>query len=327
MQEQESQWHWQPRGTQWHGKGIYHITLSTANHQPLLGTLLIPEREGKKMPHEATVERSELGKGVIDSLYRMQQLHEEVKPLAYALMPTHIHVVLQVMREMPISMRKLMQGFWQGCKQAAWRLGMNGGEVFPERPYIRTMWHRGQLRTMIDYVHLNPQRKAVQMVEPENFLVQEGIELGDVTCRGVGNMKLIFEQNLFPVHVHKEWVWDAEKGDDQQLREYKEQCLQAAKEGAVLVSPFINEHEREILKAAMAFGARMIYILDDGLPPTRTYKPYSDYFEACREGRVLFLDPWRAQSKERNKHCTRAECVQMNQLAEEICDPKRKEKK
>lgn len=323
MQEQESQWHWQQWGTQWHGKGIYHITLSTANHQPLLGTLLIPEREGRKIPQEATVERSELGKGVIDSLYRMQQLHEEVKPLAYALMPTHVHIILQVKKEMPISMRKLMQGFWQGCKQTAWRLGMNGGEVFPERPYIRTLWHRGQLRTMIDYVHLNPQRKAVQEVEPENFLVQGGIELGNMTCRGVGNVKLLFEQNLFPVHVHKEWVWDAEKGDDRALRDYKNRCIIEARSGAVLVSPFINEHERQVLQVALAEGARAIYILDNGLPDRRTYKPSGTYFEACREGRMLFLSPWDYDAQK--KHCTREECVRKNQLAEEICNPTRKE--
>lgn len=315
--EQTNQWHWQPYGTKWHGKGVYHITLSTANHQPLLGKLIIPERDGVRVPEEAFVERSELGKGVIDSLYRMQQLHEDVKPLAYALMPTHVHVVLHITTELPISVRKLMQGFWQGCKQSAWRLGLNGGEVFPERPYVRTMWRRKQLNTMIQYVHLNPQRKAVQEVEPDNFLVQEGIELGDMACRGVGNIKLLFEQNLFPVHVHKEWVWDAEKGDDRALRDYKNRCIMEARNGAVLVGPFINEHERQVLQEALAEGARAVYILDNGLPKTRTYKPSGAYFEACREGRVLFLSPWDYDSQK--KHCTREECMAMNQIAEDIC--------
>ena len=41
MAEQEK-WQWQEPGRAWKGVGLYHITLTIPNRQPLLGTLDIP---------------------------------------------------------------------------------------------------------------------------------------------------------------------------------------------------------------------------------------------------------------------------------------------
>lgn len=37
-------WHWQEVGTAWKGVGIYHVTLTIPSRQPLLGTLVIPDK-------------------------------------------------------------------------------------------------------------------------------------------------------------------------------------------------------------------------------------------------------------------------------------------
>ena len=47
------------------------------------------------------------------------------------------------------------------------------------------------------------------------------------------------------------------------------------------------------------------------------YKPADALFYAVAEDRVLILSPWEYDADKR--HVTRAECVAMNSMAEEIC--------
>jgi hypothetical protein len=59
-----------------------------------------------------------------------------------------------------------------------------------------------------------------------------------------------------------------------------------------------------------------IYIADNGFRDY--YKPQDGLFDAVAAGRVLILSPWDYDADKR--HVTRADCVAMNQMAEEICN-------
>ena len=48
------------------------------------------------------------------------------------------------------------------------------------------------------------------------------------------------------------------------------------------------------------------------------YKPSDGLFDSVAAGRVLILCPWEYDPAKR--HVSRAECVAMNQMAEEICN-------
>ncbi|MCI7556735.1 MAG: hypothetical protein MST03_08115 [Bacteroidales bacterium] len=119
------------------------------------------------------------------------------------------------------------------------------------------------------------------------------------------------------VHVHKEWVWDAERGDNQRLRDYKNGCILRARQGAVLVSPFISPDEAAVRDVALREGLPMIYILDNGLPESAKYKPPGNLIEAIAAGRLLLLSPWPHYVPDKSR-CTRAECTAMNAMAETI---------
>ena len=58
-----------------------------------------------------------------------------------------------------------------------------------------------------------------------------------------------------------------------------------------------------------------IYIADNGF--REYYKPSDGLFDAVADGRVLILSPWEYDAGK--KHVTRAECVEMNRMAEDIC--------
>jgi len=187
--------------------------------------------------------------------------------------------------------------------------------LFTERAFIRPMSRRGQLQTMIRYVQMNPQRLATKKLMPGYFRVQEGIEIGGRIYRGIGNADLLQATRYMPVHVRSTMIDEAAQGDDSRLNAYLDHCVEAAERGAVMVSPFIHEKEREVLYSVLAGGGNVIYLVDNGFGDY--YKPSNGLFEAVANKQMLILSPWEYDPKKR--HVTRAECIAMNQMAEEIC--------
>ena len=107
------QWQWQTEGTSWKGIGIYHVTLTVTSRAPLLGTLVIPDND----PAQASVERTELGRALLDCQRSISVFHPEIQILQYCLMPDHLHSIWYVRRPMQQSIRYVAQGFWRAAKK------------------------------------------------------------------------------------------------------------------------------------------------------------------------------------------------------------------
>ena len=188
--------------------------------------------------------------------------------------------------------------------------------LFHEMPFVRPLSRRGQLDTMVNYLILNPQRLATKRLMPGFFRVQEGIEIAGRMFRGIGNVALLQASQYAPVHVRRTMIEEAVHGDDKRLRDYMNGCVLAARQGAVMVSPFISDKEKEVMVVLLAEEHPIIYIADNGFRDY--YKPSAGLFDAVAKGRVLILSPWEYDAQKR--HVTRDECVAMNQMAEEICN-------
>ena len=96
MSSKKEQWHWQEAGTAWKGIGIYHLTLTVTNRQPLLGTLVIPDND----PTQARVERTELGNAIVEEMNGLKRYFLEIKIFQHCLMPDHLHFILYVTKPM-----------------------------------------------------------------------------------------------------------------------------------------------------------------------------------------------------------------------------------
>ena len=286
MAEQEK-WEWQKSGTAWRGIGVYHITLTVPSREPLLGTLVIPENN----PTNARIERTVLGNAVVDELYVMCRHYPAIRILQFCLMPDHLHAVIHVTKVMETSIRSVVRGYWQGVNR------------------------RGQLHTMIRYVQMNPQRLATKRLKPGYFRVQKDIVIGERKYDGVGDAALLMEKAFDTVHVHHEWVDEAVQGRPQQLRDYMNGCVLKARKGAVMVSPFISPHEKQVMQVLLQEQHPFILLVDNGFH--EYYKPGDVLFDACAAGRLLILSPW--PYDEGKRHISRAECVALNTMAEEIC--------
>lgn len=328
---EQKKWHWQKEGTAWKGMGIYHVTMVVPSREPLLGKLVIPDED----PEKAYVERTELGDKLVDEILGIHNYYPQTRILQYCIMPDHIHFIIHVWRSMDKTFNTLIRGFWQGVKKIGrmhtikpllinpelnselidkgWR---ESDPIFTDRPFVRPMSRKGQLQTMYDYIRMNPQRLATKRLKPGYFYVQEHIAIGGRIYSAIGNAKLLQSAWMEPVHVRSMWVRDAEEhGYDHPLRDYKNACILSARQGAVMVSPFISEHERAVLDILMQERRPIIYIADNGFG--KYYKPSATLFEAVADGRMLILSPWSYDPKK--KDVTRAECVEMNKMAEEIC--------
>lgn len=186
--------------------------------------------------------------------------------------------------------------------------------VFTEMPFIRPMGRNTQLPNTIRYIDMNPQRLATKRLKPGFFCVQRGIMIGGRSYDGVGNTTLLMAEKMATVHVRSAMVKAAESGDVEPLRNYKNSCVLAARKGAVMVSPFISTHEKQVMKVLLDEQHPFICLTDNGFRDY--YKPSGVLFDACAAGRVLILSPWQYDAGKR--HISRADCVALNGMAEEI---------
>ena len=369
---EQERWHWQESGTAWRGVGVYHITLTVPSREPLLGRLVIPDGD----PTQARVERTELGRLLLDCQRSVPVYHPEIQILQYCLMPDHLHTVWYVRRPMKKSIRQVVQGFWQAAKKVgraySYMAALTGGTmnetsrpgepaggltpgepagglrpgfglglssiaaagsrenslcqmlgveayrllppVFTEMPFVRPLSRRGQLRAMIRYVQMNPQRLATKRLMPGFFRVQKGIEIAGRSYDGVGNVALLHEECYDVVHVRSVWVKAAERGERKDLRDYMNSRVLKARKGVVMVSPFISPQEKQVMQVLLDEQRTFILLADNGF--REYYKPSDNLFDACAEGRLLILSPWQYDAGKR--HVSRADCMALNAMAEEI---------
>ncbi|MCQ2256076.1 MAG: transposase [Bacteroidaceae bacterium] len=103
------------RENQWDYKGraIYHITLATADRQPVFGALTGNSEE------EAFIVYSSLGE-YVDKTFRglpdfYKQRGVRIRILAVRVMPDHLHGVIHVMEPMPKSIGEVIRSFKSAC--------------------------------------------------------------------------------------------------------------------------------------------------------------------------------------------------------------------
>lgn len=307
-------WHWQEIGKAWKGVGIYHVTLTTPKREHLFGALEIPDND----PAKAIVKRTDYGNAVVEALLHIHDFHPETRVLQFCLMPDHLHAIIQVTREMSKGFLSVTRGYWQGVKRI-------GREMMPEKfaeegftwekPFVRPMSRRGQLNTMIHYVQMNPIRLATKMLKPGFFYVQRDVEVNGHRFNAVGDISILQAKRFVPVHVRHKMEEMARNGEDHALRDYMNGCVLDARQGAVMVSPFISKNEQRVLEVLLKEKRTIIYIASNGF--REYYKPSDLLFDSVAEGRALILAPKSYDPEKR--FLSGEDCIALNKIAEEIC--------
>ena len=349
----------------YHGRGIYLITLCTEGRKPLLGTLV-----GSSLD-EAAIAPTALGHEVlrcweqIPEIQRQlaaekaaktgQPCERDISLLDYQLMPDHFHGIIFVRKDMDIALGDIIRGFMVGCTKA-----FNGRDpreyalhptTTPSQPAslqpasspsspassqpasqppspvgcraysrgtspLRPLWekgyhdrlllHEGQLQNMIDYVRDNPRRLMLRRQHRKLFIVQRHVRYARWAFSAIGQVQLL-DAPLVAVHVRRYFTAE-------QRRDYMNGCILAARRGAILISPFISEHEKRVRDEAFREGLFCIQLCSE--PFSDYHKPPGELIEHCSSGHLLLLTLAAGNAQERR--ITRDECTSLNAIAESM---------
>lgn len=320
------------------GRGIYLITLCTEGRRPLLGELC------GDSPARAHVRPSELGREVLrcweaipaiqrdlaaqKSLRTHTTCHRDIELLGCQLMPDHFHGIIFIQQPMDIPLGQVVWGFMAGTTKAYH--AMIESAITPTvRQHLETdirsaylptshpLWEKGyhdrpltrkgQLQTMIAYLHDNPRRLFVRRHSARVFELRRGVQVGAQVFDAMGNHALL-QRPMHAVHVRRRF-------SGPERRAYMNACILAARQGRVLVGAFISEYEQQVRAVALREGHAVIQLTTDLL--TDYYKPLGELFDACGRGQVLLLSQ-RTTLDSFSRRITRAECNTLNTLAEEM---------
>jgi hypothetical protein len=167
----------------------------------------------------------------------------------------------------------------------------------------------GQLERWLNYLKDNPRRLLMKRENPELFRVQRGLVYAGQTFSAIGN-RFLLERPL------KQQVQCSRNITETDLQTKLDACLQAARQGAVLVSPAISKGEKAIMRAAFEKGLPLIYLQENGF--TDLAKPGGKRMEACAKGQLLILAPWEHHNEKLN--IKRGQCLELNEMARVICE-------
>ena len=307
--------HWKDHNAIFKGEGVYHLTFAVVGRAPLLGELVPLEQssfytrnvqrsennnkrqsDGNSAPASkdtckvATVDLSPLGLACSKDIEAFKMLPEDIVVCAKQIMPDHLHVVLWLRDNDGRSIRQIGNGFRIGIKKAAIELGLwtaEQGHIL-EVPYIRTLVHKGQLQSMTNYVHLNPDRAWIKRTHPDLFKLRRDTIVRGLRFSSMGNHWLLEWPD-------RQMVECSRSISDDDLAALENKVLARTENGAVTYTAAISKGEQRIARAVRETGLPLVVLLKDGFPKAgseseRYFKPGGVYFEACAMGRLLLLE-------------------------------------
>lgn len=130
-----------------------------------------------------------------------------------------------------------------------------------------------------------------------------------VTVNAIGNRNLLKAPERLQIQCSRSM-------SEAEIATRTAEVLEACKHGVVPISPCISPGEKAIARAVMTGGYNLIALFPQGIPEDTTYKPYKEFFDACANGQLLLLSPWKFE--EGVKHIARWQCLFLNDLAMQL---------
>ena len=283
----------------YHGRGIYMITLCVEKRIPRLGALCGPD----SCHSQPWVSLSSLGKRVEAEWLGIPRYYPQIKVLALTVMPDHLHGILFVTDSLPVHLGKVINGFKAGCNRAAREMG----QPMPlwETGYTDGILRgKGQLDRWKAYLSDNPRRLWVKRQHHDFFTVSHHLTIAGTTVATMGNHQLLQHPSILQVYCSR-------RLNDEEIALEGDKLLA---QGAVLVSPAVSRGEKAIINRALEAEVPVILISDNGF--SEMAKPGGKLFDACAAGKLLLIS--------KNEHhndflpLTQERCHNMNALARAI---------
>lgn len=322
-------------GHDYTGRQIYMITMVTEGRRPLFGQVVGKSEAGKGNPDAPHIELTELGQRVADEWWATSSHHPEVEVISLQMMPDHLHGIVFVKEKMEKPLGMVLRGFKQSCNRHYRELVLgqppvpsvalstqqtrpkqdrrgedrSHGLLFARGYNDKLLLRSGQLETWLRYLADNPRRLLMKRERPDLFRVQRNVTAAGVTFSAIGNRFLLDR----PVRLQ---VQCSRRLTKTEIQAKVDECLTAARQGAVLVSPSISPGEKAVMRAAFNEGLPLIYLQENGFADLA--KPSGARIDACARGQLLILAPWEHHNEQLN--INRGQCLKLNDLARLICN-------
>ena len=311
---------------------IYMLTLTIEGRRPLLGTLAGDVSQPTTVPNGPRLVPSELGATVLQEVDGIPHYYPQITIIARQLMPDHLHILLYVKRPLPVHLGQVVAGFKAGCNKK-WRLMQGEGQwkedqwqnhwapdqapdlvpgssaarksglLWEQGYHDRVLSGEGQLQRLVDYIRENPRRSLIKRQHADWFR-SFGITAAGTNLQAFGNLELLHAPHRLAVRISSR-ITEGERNRQQQ------ELLSAARQGTILISPFISTGERSVEETSLQEHLPIVKLLPNGF--SLYYKPQGHYFEACSEGHLLLLTPYPYSTQK--VVLTRAVCNYLNVLA------------
>jgi hypothetical protein len=224
---------------------LYLITVTTVDRQRILGRLIGNSAD------EAAVEATELGRMVIAYFKRIPEITMEktgcrMQVVQYLLMPDHFHGILYVKDELPKEwpLGQIISGWKGACTRAfnsltASRESAKNTPLFNAGYNDRVLNQKGQLEGWIEYLRDNPRRLWLKVHNTERLRKVYEFEAGKQGHRytAVGETFLVKYPERAQVRCHRNL---SKEEIEKEVAHY----LELARQGVILVSPFISRSRK-----------------------------------------------------------------------------------
>ena len=303
---------------------MYMITMVTEGRRPLFGQVMGRSEAVETSPEAPHIELSPLGAAVAEIWQSISSHHPEVKVVALQMMPDHLHASLFVKERMEKPLGKVLLGVKQACNKAFREVmpvefvtvaqqhaqrSRENGLLFAKGFNDQILLRDGQLERWLTYLKDNPRRLLMKRENPDLFRVQRGLAFAGLSFSVIGNRFLLEK----PLKIQVQCSRSISESD---LQVKMNECLRAARQGAVLVSPAISKGEKAIMRAAFEEGLPLIYLQENGF--TDLAKPGGKRMDACAKGQLLILAPWEHHNEK--IVIKRGQCLELNAMARVICE-------
>jgi len=331
--------------------GIYLITIVTHARKRVFGELHMDIKE-------PGVELTKLGQYMEEAWLQTFEIQNargrQIRSLGYQVMPDHFHGILQVERPMDVNMGTIIRDFKAVCtkeyrelypprladeidreylirssrKQREEYYAEHGIEPLFDDNYDDTICYRkGQLENIINYVQDNPRRAVMRALYPDLFQRRQHITIDGQDFAAYGNLFLLKRPWKEQVFCHRWLMKDGQRDYNTSyettdaFQQERATWIQAAKDGAVLVTPGISKGEQQLVKDCFDQALPLIHLQKE--PISEGWNPEKRRHQLCEMGQLLILSPWQLTEMDDvdgvPANTDYSQFHNMNTLAAQIC--------
>lgn len=276
--------------------GLYCLKVVTDGRKQVFGTM-------NDNPRAVRIDLNECGERIEKLWLKMQKMQAEngrkIRLLGCNVLPDHFIGLLYVDNQLCDGLGAVVKDFKTMCTvdYAVTHGSVNCSELLWDDEADEVIWFRkGDIDNIVRYVQDAPRRAVMKASQQDLYRKRMHIMIGGVDFAAYGNLFLLRRPWKEQVFCHR-WRMDGDKRDysipyetTDEYRHEHEAWIEAAEDGAVLVTPGISKGEQQVVKDCLDQELPLIHLQME--PLTESWHPEYRRYELCAKGKLLILSLW-----------------------------------